>query len=133
MRTDELVRPEYVKEATRLLRSSIITVEAEPIKLDDVERTEMPENLGEGPVPQTATLAFEQYMQVSNTLNGHLQEVGSQDLKSLLEWWGDNAPPDLTLTDTIVERVIKRLINTDNVLVQDGDGPISVNPNFTTE
>ncbi|CAM9654717.1 unnamed protein product, partial [Hapterophycus canaliculatus] len=45
---DDQVRPRYVKEAFRLLRKSIIHVEAEDIILEDSEDEEAEEGLQDG-------------------------------------------------------------------------------------
>ena len=146
MNLDTEVRVDYVREATRLLKRSIIQVEAEAVTLEDIP-TEMIENEAENNAnKEQISISFEQYMRISKLVILHLREietqrsagetVPTQTIDEISDWWvRENSEnygqvEDITKDVDIVKRVINRLIKEDNVLTQSDDGEISVHPNY---
>lgn len=148
MNLDEQVRPDYVREATRLLKRSIIQVESEAINLDiPTEETKEVENQ-----QQQTSITFEQYQRIAKLVILHLHQIEEQKasgeiakdsietIDTISDWWmKENVAnygnvEDIGKDIKIVKLVIERLIKFDHVLLEnETDHSISVHPNYTDE
>lgn len=157
MNLDNEVKVDYVREATRLLKKSIIQVESEPVQLGDIPRelindqTNKDEQENEDQHQQTEqrTITFEQYRKISRIIIYHLQEiehqrnegvqVPKQDVDQITDWWLRKNEDDYTQLEDIekdveiIKLVINRLINVDHALILGDDDEISVHPNYTDD
>ena len=146
MNLDPTVRPEYVREATRLLKRSIIQVEAEAINLDipdeEIEKVEQQ--------PQRS-ITYEQYQRVARLVILHLRELENergedeeqpepQTIDKLTDWWiQDNASAygqvsDIANDAETFKLIVDRLIKVDHVLIlNETDDTISVHPNYSDQ
>eukprot|EP01147_Barroeca_monosierra_P008323 gene8323-869_t len=138
---DEKVRPEYVREACRLLRQSIIHVETDDVPLIadidgdqqyDGERSE-PESQGESqPKKQgaPASVSFEKYQHIAFQLVHHLQSLDESSesfqgitVAELIRWYlaeNEEDFPDTEALETeaeLVRLIIRRLVGTDGALL----------------
>jgi DNA replication licensing factor MCM6 len=144
MNLDTKVQPEYVDEATRLLKKSIIQVEAEEVNLD------IPREVIEVARPQPKSIKFEHYQRIAKMIILRLREIEEtrtdgepqqpQTVDTLADWWlqenADNYQDveDIQQDVEIVKLVIDRLIKVDHVLLQNDDGRgIIVHPNYTID
>ena len=147
MNLDEQVRPEYVREATRLLKRSIIQVESEAINLDIPS-----EQAKEVEEKQQRSITFEQYQRIAKFVIMHLRQIEEQKesgemqkehietVDTIADWWlKENAEAygkidEIAKDVEIVKLVIDRLIKVDNVLLEnETDHSITVHPNYTDE
>jgi DNA replication licensing factor MCM6 len=139
MNLDYEVRPEYVREATRLLKKSIIQVEAEAINLD------IPEERLELARPEQRSISYELYMTIGKLIVFHLRaqalaaEHTRQTVDTLANWWlVENAEKyekveDIAKDVEVVKHVIERLISVDLVLLDDEEQGIIVHPNYADD
>jgi DNA replication licensing factor MCM6 len=139
MHLDYEVRPEYVREASRLLKKSIIQVEAEAILLD------VPEQVPEIARPEHRTISYESYMRISKLIVLYLRELAEkgdapkQTVDTIADWWlKENVEnyekvEDIAKDIDAVKQVIERLIRVDRVLVDDEDEGVIVHPNFADD
>ncbi|OHT09830.1 DNA replication licensing factor mcm6 [Tritrichomonas foetus] len=148
MNLDNEVRVDYVREATRLLKRSIIQVEAEAVTLEDVP-SEVIENQKEEMNKEQRTITYEQYKRISKLIVLHLREIESQkqvdteipvqNVDAITDWWlkqnedGYGQVEDIEKDVEIVKLVINRLINVDQVLILGDNEEISVHPNYTDD
>ncbi|KAH0794860.1 DNA replication licensing factor mcm6 [Histomonas meleagridis] len=147
MNLDEQVRPEYVKEATRLLKRSIIQVESEAINLDIPS-----DQVKEIEDKQQRSITFEQYQRIAKFVIMHLRQIEElkemgkiqkdhiETMDTIADWWlKENAETygkvdEIAKDVEILKLVIERLIKVDNVLLEnETDHSISVHPNYTDE
>lgn len=147
---DDKVRPNYVAEANRLLKQSIIHVEsadvvlqeedewteAQPAEAMEVETAEETPAGGEKEAP--SHLTFEEYKRMANALVMLLQKAreeaqrGNQEehfkgqtfsrvVSNLLQAMHIEDPEELIYKKKLVKMIIRRLINKDHVLVVNCD------------
>jgi DNA replication licensing factor MCM6 len=139
MNLDYEVRPEYVHEASRLLKKSIIQVEAEAINLD------IPEEATEVARPERRTISYESYMRISKLIVLHLRELTEkpdspkQTVDTIADWWlTENMEhyekvEDIEKDVDAVKQVVERLIRVDRVLVDDEEQGVIVHPNLADD
>ena len=145
---DDKVRPNYVAEANRLLKQSIIHVESADVVLqeedewaetqpaDAMEVEDAPAEGGEKEAP--SHLTFEEYKRMANALVMLLQKAreeaqrGNQEehfkgqtfsrlVSNLLQAMHIEDPEELIYKKKLVKMIIRRLINKDHVLVVNCD------------
>lgn len=145
---DDKVRPNYVAEANRLLKQSIIHVESADVVLqeedewaetqpaDAMEVEDTPAEGGEKEAP--SHLTFEEYKRMANALVMLLQKAreeaqrGNQEehfkgqtfsrlVSNLLQAMHIEDPEELIYKKKLVKMIIRRLINKDHVLVVNCD------------
>jgi DNA replication licensing factor MCM6 len=143
MNLDKEVKPEYVREATRLLKKSIIQVEAEAINLDIAEEA----IAGVEDLQQPRVITFENYQRIGKLVILRLRQLEAepggmpvQTIDDLANWWIEENEAryaevqDMGSDVEVVRLVIDRLIRVDQVLLlNDADNGISVHPNYTDE
>ena len=129
MNLDNEVKVDYVKEATRLLKRSIIQVESEPVQLGDIP-SELIDNLtnekekeageeNEQQPKEQRTITFEQYTKISRLILYHLQdiehqrnsgvEVPKQDVREITDWWLKQNEDEYSNVEDI-EKDVERII-----------------------
>eukprot|EP00043_Microstomoeca_roanoka_P015155 m.151343 g.151343 ORF g.151343 m.151343 type:complete len:812 (-) comp16197_c1_seq2:633-3068(-) len=144
---DDQVQPEYVREACRLLRKSIIHVETDDVELGleepeshlshprpDGERSEPeekePDSQAKEPAQAPTSVSYEKYRQVAFQVVHHLQTLGesSDDFQGikvadLIRWYLEENEEDFTDTQAVeneahlVRLIIRRLVATDGALL----------------
>ncbi|KAI5201594.1 DNA replication licensing factor mcm6 [Aureobasidium subglaciale] len=133
------ISPEFVNEAFRLLRQSIISVEKDDIDIDDENLDEILEQvaredeedamMGEDtPAPKRATLTIEEYRNMVNLLVGRIcadeqdDEDGVEE-QDLVTWYLEQKEADVDSQeghDALAEKtrkVLKRMVR-DNILLR---------------
>jgi len=141
MNLDTKVRPAYVQEATRLLKRSIIQVEAEAIRLEAPPE----DDVAEPAEISKREITYEQYQRTAKLIIYQLKQrenAGEPQWTSdqIADWWITENQQNYDRQDDIVTDVattrliLARLITVDKVLIEnDTDKTISVHPNYTDE
>ena len=142
----DTVKPQYVKEATRLLKNSIVQMEYDPIRLDESEseEAEEPEEPKEKPKEKSTEpkrISYEMYKRIANVTTHHLQELADagtpgQTIDEIVDWWqsaniswlsGENFDESMTL----VRLTVRRLIQLDHVLEEnETTHKITISPDY---
>ncbi|PJF17226.1 DNA helicase [Paramicrosporidium saccamoebae] len=147
LHSDSEVKAIYVREAARLLKSSIIRVETDNIDLDAAEKEwQQAANQMEGnPITETAStklsLRYEDYVRISNLLVYQLRRIeaiidtqdeestnepGGMKKSSLLEWYMGQIEDEMQTEEDFhhrrreVSAVVERLVHKDGVLIELG-------------
>jgi DNA replication licensing factor MCM6 len=137
---DKEVRPEYVREATRLLKRSIIQVEAEAITLD------LPEiEIDDGQAQTVRDVSYDEYSRIGKNLIMHLQQLERAEGKpptidELTDWWMKENTEKYTDMEEVardaetVRLICTRLVRVDQVLVlNEEDQTLTIHPNYTDD
>ena len=157
---DNVVSPKYVKEAARLLKKSIISVDSEDIPLFDFEQqaeAEEKEEKKEGDEEQQdedeaaekpMTIGYDEYMKIANLVVYYIRrkeiepEAGIKQgdvINEVMKELGDEleGDEDLELKNKIIGFVISRLIEVDHIILVKEDNEenkmeriLIVHPNY---
>ena len=122
MHCDDKVQVEYVHEAVRLLKTSIINVETSDVKFsaskkDDDEEMEDEED-------KETDMSFSDYSKVSDALLLQISQApDGLAQQNLVDWYLDNhdtitSERDLLQRQTAMHRLIQHMIETDKTLVE---------------
>jgi len=148
---DEEVIPAYVKEAARLLKQSIISVDNEDIRLDirDMKIDEEGEVMEDDGEKADNSLTFQEYTQMVNKLVRRIRQeetpdspgVRQEEAENFLldEYSGQLDEADIVPFMEKVQCVIERLIHVDRILLvhteaeENKDRVIEVHPNYDIE
>jgi DNA replication licensing factor MCM6 len=143
---DDEIRVQYVTEACRLLKASVIRVESDNIDMSTAEmefaQSAVAMNVEENghvaslnadhasmPLPKLS-LKFDDYMRISNLLVHHLRHCESEDdlggltKSALIQWYLEYHEDDIVDVDGLalkqreVSAVIDRLVRKDAVLIE---------------
>lgn len=139
------VRPEYVREASRLLRKSIIHVESEDLVLSERPRPAQQQDAGDDAQQQPPqqqqqqpaaeavpagkrTLSFAEYKRITDLVVMHLRgceergEGAGKTAAQLVQWYLDQCDAatedDLARHSHLIALILKRLISKDHVLIE---------------
>lgn len=144
---DDKVRPNYVAEANRLLKQSIIHVESADVQLQEKDDWMEPDAMEVETVAEAAPVStqegpqhvsFEEYKQIANAMVMMLHKAreeaqrGNQEehfkgktfsriVSDLLQAMHIDDPEELIYKKKMVKLIIRRLINKDHVLVVNCD------------
>jgi DNA replication licensing factor MCM6 len=154
---DEEVRPRYVGEAFRLLKSSLIRVESERIDLkqeegiseemaDNCNPVSSEDNTANNDGDNLMTIKYEDYVRMSNMLVYQLRKGDSDEdigmkKSELMNWYLEQIEQEVDSEEELMRRrrqvkaVIERLVHKDCVLIElreaDAQDPILVvHPNY---
>lgn len=145
----------HVKEAFRLLSKSIIRVETPDINLEEEPEIHSQDDQLDADEGDQLRITFEDYRKISNMLIMHMRdfeeknrdtEEGALRKKELIDWYLTQVEEEIEgeqqmiAKKQITEKVIDRLVRTDNVLLEIGAGEgtetspyLVVHPNYIVE
>ena len=145
---DDQVKPKYVKEATRLLKNSIVQMEYDPIQFDENE-DEGGSEIEESPTPEKPKeksgepkrISYEMYKRIANVTTHHLQELADagtpgQTMDEIIDWWQDAniswlSGQNFDESMTLVRLTVRRLIQLDHVLEEnETTHKITISPDY---
>ena len=145
LQMDDEVRPSYVREAQRLLKTSIIHVETGDVDLKEMDSWEVEEGMEveeaeaeEPPPAQPLHVTYEEYKRIANAMVILIRQTKEKQRKEypekqvmgitmgrlvseLLQTMHIEDPEELAYKKMIVKKIIRRLINKDHVLVVNCD------------
>eukprot|EP00474_Spongospora_subterranea_P006258 CRZ06716.1 hypothetical protein [Spongospora subterranea] len=157
---DDVIKVEYVEEAARLLRQSILRVESDELVLgdddeddiaplsavsdddDDVPVHELSKSDPENESAQKLKLKFSEYQRIANMLVHHLhseshnRSTSSYSRSSLRHWYLDEIQSEIFSQESliyhsnVITKVIRRLIEVDHVLLESRGEVLQVHPNY---
>ena len=152
MNCQEKIRPEFVREASRLLQKSIVNIEAEPVELEavpdsededisgmdvDGEPSQEPAAEPVAPLKEKMILTFEEYRRITDLMVRYLRqkevEAGDEEVPEvsqgmLISWFIENVD-DLETEEEVEQRekilaaVIRKLVERENILLVVSDSP----------
>ena len=145
MYLDDEVKVEYVREAARLLKRSIIQIEADAVSLDDPEpKTEEElQEIVEKVEQKTLSISYENYKRIGMLIVLYLRSLEAEGkpgltIEQIGLWYTDAVKDDMpdSFDDVsqqlnLITSVVKRMINVDHVLIEDENGLITVHANYT--
>jgi DNA replication licensing factor MCM6 len=141
----DTVNPQFVKEATRLLKHSIVQMVSEPIQFNNIdydisdEENDTEQQKEKSNEPRKIT--YEKYKQIANNVIHHLQQLADAGtpgltIEQLVDWYqeensallsGENFEESMAL----IRLTIRRLIQLDHVLEEnDSTHAITVSPDY---
>ena len=145
MHLSDTVNPQFVKEATRLLKHSIVQMVSEPIQFNNIDEDISDEEHDAEQTREKSSeprkISYEMYRKIANNVIHHLQELADAGtpgltIDQLIDWYqeensallsGENFEEQMAL----VRLTIRRLVQLDHVLEEnDSTHAITVSPDY---